>query len=295
MKIAELANWLEQRLLALGLEDALSEAHWMLDAVGLNRLQRLQRGQEQAEISLLTQLQAWLARRSQREPLQYILGQQYFRQLCLDVNPAVLIPRPETEELVELALERLAVQAEPPLRVADIGTGSGAIALSLKYERPALEVFATDLSAAALKVARYNAQKYALEITFLQGNLLEPLKSLASQRPFDLLISNPPYIPARTLPLLAPEVRDFEPEMALTPGADALSCYRIFAAQGAALLRDGGWLVVELDAEGATATAALFERPEWRAVQLHKDLQGLPRFLSACKVEADQLEGAQDV
>lgn len=263
--------------------EAESEARFILEALGLNRMQiqfDAERRLNTEQLQLLTDI---VQRRRQREPLQYILGKAYFRHLELRVSPEVLIPRPETEELVDLALMYLK-GAQAGEKVADIGTGSGAIALSLAFEQAELEVHASDLSPGALDVAQENALrclKQPERIRFFEGDGLNALPS----KHYTALISNPPYVPYRDWQNLEPEVRNFEPQRALTPGAqDPLRFYRHFAERGASYLRPGGFLLVELDAALAEATREIFvQHADWQEPELERDLQGKQRFLSVWK------------
>ncbi|MEO1480418.1 MAG: peptide chain release factor N(5)-glutamine methyltransferase, partial [Bacteroidota bacterium] len=182
-----------------------------------------------------------VARRLAREPLQNVTGEAHFYGLALRVEPAVLIPRPETEEVVEAALKTIA-DADAPW-VLDIGTGSGAIALAVKHERPDAEVFAVDVSAEALDVAMRNAQRLGLDVAFVHADLFDPRFTERVENRFDLVLSNPPYVPDDELDTLQPEVRDFEPEGALVTGGDPLRFYRALAVVGAELLKPSGWLV----------------------------------------------------
>lgn len=280
MQFAEARRWLAEQLAAAGIDEADYESSLFLEAAGVSALALRTAAHDSLSPEQLKQLRQWLQRRQQREPLQYILSEAWFYGLRLQVSPAVLIPRPETEELVEKALPQL----PPGGRVADMGTGSGAIALALAAQRPDLEIYASDISTEALAMARANAEALGLRVQFLAGDALAPFSPYA---PFDAVISNPPYIPHQNLAALAPEVRDFEPHHALTPGPDALRFYRLFAAEAAAYLKPGGQIWLELEAPLAEATAALFVPPLWQDVQLLKDLSGRWRFLSA--VQSDGL------
>ncbi|PWK82368.1 peptide chain release factor N(5)-glutamine methyltransferase [Fulvimonas soli] len=182
---------------------------------------------------------ALVERRAAGEPVAYLVGSRGFWSLELEVTPATLIPRPETERLVELALERL--PADRPCRVADLGTGSGAVALALARERPRAQVLATDASAAALAVARRNAQRLGLRnVAFAQGDWLAPLGGAT----FELIVSNPPYIEAGDPHLAQGDLR-FEPASALASGADGLDDIRRIVAGARARLASGGWLLFE--------------------------------------------------
>jgi release factor glutamine methyltransferase len=222
-----------------------------------------------------------IARRERGEPLAYIVGYKHFWTLRLAVTPAVLVPRPETELLVERALS---LQAQAYGRVADLGTGSGAIALALASERPQWQVTATDLSPEALEIARGNAKNLGLtRVEFLQGNWLEPLAG----RRFDLILSNPPYIGPEEPEMASPALR-YEPRGALTPGADATGAAGSAAAALASLfaivhaappyLEHGGWLLLEHGAkQGADVARELVVRG-FRHVRSRADLAGHERM-----------------
>lgn len=279
----QLSAWIQAELSRAACPEPAAEARWILAALGLDRLQIRLRAQTPVSEAVEQQIAAIVARRQNREPLQYILGEAAFRNLNLRVSPDVLIPRPETEELVSLALERLDTLPSTgcPQRIVDIGTGSGAIALALKQERPSLEVWASDLSEAALAIATHNAERYALDIHWESGDLLSPFLEASPARRFELIVSNPPYIPLENISQLTPEVRNFEPLLALSPGPNALHCYQRFAQQGPQILVAGGWLIAELEHDLAEASAALFTDSAWQSVQIIKDLQGQNRFIQA--------------
>lgn len=209
---------------------------------------------------------ALLARRIAGEPVAYLIGTRGFWTLDLAVTPATLVPRPETELLVELALARLPPDA--PMRVADLGTGSGAIALALAKERPHAEVVAIDASEAALAVARSNAVRNGLRnVTFRAGSWLDPLAG----ETFDLIASNPPYI-ADGDPHLGQGDLRFEPPMALSSGADGLDAIRVITRDAPACLCPGGWLLLEHGWDQAPAVRALLAAACFEAVATHPDL-----------------------
>jgi len=202
--------------------------------------------------SELALYRAMVSRRARREPLQHILGSQEFCGLNFDVTPDVLIPRHDTEVLVSEAIIR-----QPNARtVLDIGTGSGCIAISLKKRLPNPAVTATDISEAALAVAARNAEKLAAEIEFLKGNLFAPVAG----RRFDLIVSNPPYIPEKDISSLEQEVRDYDPRAALDGGSDGLDIYRLLIPESVKYLNPGGWLLVEIGIEQANEVLGLFKR-----------------------------------
>jgi len=213
---------------------------------------------------------ALIERRAAGEPLAYLTGWREFWSLTLAVNPAVLVPRPETELLVERAL---ALRAAAEGRVADLGTGSGAVALALASERPRWQITATDLSGAALAVARANAARLAITtLTFRAGSWFEPLGAEA----FDLIVSNPPYVAAED-PALASAALAHEPRLALSPGADALSCLRTIVRGAPHHLAAGGWLLLEHGALQGPAVRDELVLAGFRYVRSHRDLGGHER------------------
>lgn len=219
---------------------------------------------------------ALLARRVAGEPVAYLLGHRGFWTLDLAVSPATLIPRPETELLVELALARL--PADTALAVADLGTGSGAIALALASERPQAAVTATDLSAAALDVARGNAARNGLaRVRFVQGAWFEPLQG----ERFDLIASNPPYIASNDPHLQQGDLRH-EPATALASGIDGLDDIRHIVAAAGAHLQPGGWLLIEHGWDQGAAIRALFEHAGFAQVHTERDLEQRDRVTRGC-------------
>lgn len=210
-------------------------------------------------------------RRATGEPLAYLVGEKEFFGLRLAVTPAVLVPRPDTETLVEWAVELL--QAQPAPRVVDLGTGSGAIALSLKHALPHADVSAVDLSAAALVVARRNGERLGLPVRWLQGSWFEPLDAEAPPC-FDLIVSNPPYI-AQDDPHLA--ALQHEPQLALGSGPDGLDALRHIVARAAAHLQPGGWLLLEHGHEQDADVRGLLQAAGFDAVSTRHDLAGRPR------------------
>ena len=238
----------------------------LMHALGVDRAWLFAHALEPVEVGDAARFQALVARREQGEPVAYIIGRQGFWSLDLDVTPATLIPRPETELLVELALERL--PADAPSAVADLGTGSGAIALALAHERPQARVVATDRSAVALEVAQANARRLGLDsVEFAQGAWFAPLAG----RRFDLVVSNPPYIEDADPHLARGDLR-FEPREALASGADGLDAIRALAADAGAHLAKGGWLLVEHGWTQGAAVRDLFEAAGFDSVFTARDL-----------------------
>jgi release factor glutamine methyltransferase len=234
---------------------------------------------------------ALIARRAASEPTQHVTGKQEFWGLEFEVTPDVLIPRPETEHVIEVALDRLAVRelragrkqtlTGEGLQIADIGTGSGCIAITLAKELPGATVYATDISPAALTVAQRNAAHHALsdQIHFLESNLLEGISH--SPRSFDLIASNPPYIGRHEAPTLMREVRNHEPDIALYGGEEGYELYADLITQAAARLKPGGLLVLELGHNSLPAVQPLLDVPTWTNVGVTNDLAGIPRNIAA--------------
>ena len=220
-------------------------------------------------------------RRAQGEPLQYVLGTAAFRHLELSVGPGVLVPRPETEVLVERALDRLPQGGT----VVDVGTGSGAIALAIKQERPDAHVWATDDSKDALRYARDNREQLELDVEILCGGLLEPLPETL-RGGFDVVVSNPPYVAESETHLVAPDVLGHEPDHAVFGGGgDGLSIVTTLVGQARSWLRPGGWLVCEIGHGQSAAVVELFAGAGFIDSGVHEDLAGWDRIVEGRKPE----------
>ena len=220
-----------------------------------------------------------VARRAAREPTAYVIGRREFCGLEFHVTPAVLIPRPETELIVEAALAEFPRSGDP-LDIADVGTGSGCLAVALARERPGSRIVATDISSAALEVARGNARRLgvAARIELVETDLLHGL-----ERQFDLIVSNPPYVPEQDRQNLQPEVRDYEPARALYAGDDGLSVLRRLVDETAARLKPEGRLIFEFGFGQSDAVRALLSNTRSMVLlDLRRDLQGIPRVAVAC-------------
>lgn len=244
-------EWTKEFLSSRGVENARLEAEWLLcAATGLDRVGLYLNFEKPLNDEELATYRAMVTRRGRREPLQHILGTQEFCGLEFEVTPDVLIPRYDTETLVNEALARM-----PGARsVLDVGTGSGCIAVVLSTKLHNTAVTAVDISGAALNVARRNALIHSATIEFLQGSLFEPVAG----RQFDLIVSNPPYIPSSEIEVLQPEVRDYDPRDALDGGLDGLDIYRRLIPEAAAVLVCGGWLLLEVGAGQAEDVSHLF-------------------------------------
>ncbi|HSU77134.1 MAG TPA: peptide chain release factor N(5)-glutamine methyltransferase [Burkholderiales bacterium] len=237
-------------------------------ATGFSQAAVLASPQRALSADVAARFAAFAARRRQGEPVAYILGEQEFYGLRLTLTPAVLIPRPETELLVDLALER------EFMRAADLGTGCGAIALAIKHERPAARVVGVEASAAALEVARRNAVRLALDVDWRHGRWCEPLAVAGEAERYDLIVANPPYV-AEGDPHLA--ALAYEPAQALVAGADGLAAIRAIAAQAPPHLAPGGWLLLEHGLGQDAAVRELLSSAGLRQVQTWPDLARIPR------------------
>ncbi|MGI4827131.1 MAG: peptide chain release factor N(5)-glutamine methyltransferase [Janthinobacterium lividum] len=227
---------------------------------------------------------ALITRRAAREPLQYLTGYQEFYGLDLHVSPAVLIPRPETELLVEAVLDWAQEPVPASLHLVDVGTGSGAIALALATHLASAEITALDLSLEALAVAQANAQRLGLakRVRFLHSDLLDAVPpNLTSGHRVDAIVSNPPYVPQKDKPTLQPEVRDFEPHGALFAGDDGLAIYQRLIPEAFALLRPRGLLAMEFGFGQKADLATLLH--SWENVRFLDDLAGIPRVVLATR------------
>jgi release factor glutamine methyltransferase len=270
----------------------------LLHVLGRDRTWLYAHPEEQVSVADAERYFALIARRAVGEPTQHLTGKQEFWGLEFEVTPDVLIPRPETEHLIEVALDRLAVHelragrkqalTGEGLQIADIGTGSGCIAIALAKELPAAVIYATDISNAALAVARRNANHHAVadRIRFIECNLLDalsdsPLATRHSPLLFDLIASNPPYIGRREAATLMREVRDHEPEIALYGGEEGYELYAGLIAQAATHLKPAGILVLELGHNSLPAVQPLLDAPAWTNVAVTNDLAGIPRVLAA--------------
>jgi release factor glutamine methyltransferase len=232
---------------------------------------------------------AVLSKRASGVPTQHLTGKQEFWGLEFEVTPEVLIPRPETEHLIEVALDRLAVReiragrhqrlTGENVTLVDIGTGSGCIAITLAKELPHAKVYATEISKPALEVARHNAKRHGVSerIQFLQCSLMDALSRVS----FDLIISNPPYVSEREADSLPVEVREHEPHVALFGGEEGYELYGELIPQATQRLKPGGLLVLELGYNSLAAVEPLLDRADWHNVGVTNDLAGIARVISA--------------
>lgn len=249
------------------------ETRLLVQAVtGYTHAQLITRDEECLSENDEAALRQLVARRQAGEPVAYLLGWREFYGRRFEVTPAVLIPRPETEHLVEAVLQKLPAGG----RVWDLGTGSGAVAVTVALERPDAQVCASDVSPDALAVARSNALRLGAEVSFACGSWFDAA-GLSEKRPFDIIVSNPPYIRLGDAHLSEGDLR-FEPQNALTDFADGLSCIRILAKQAPVFLAEGGWLLVEHGFDQGLAVRNIFETGGLGRVETVKDLAGLERI-----------------
>jgi release factor glutamine methyltransferase len=267
------------------------EVDWLLKTVGQVDQLALRLGELPGTIQLdrpWPEIMAlWQQRCQERQPIQYLAGSTAWRQFELQVSPAVLIPRPETELIIDIVLERLWPGAASGHWV-DLGTGSGAIAIGLASSLPQAQVHGVDCSAAALAVARQNADRCGWpQINFYQGYWWEPIAHLRGQ--LSGMVSNPPYIPSDQIGQLQPEVANWEPHLALDGGADGLAAIEILVAQAPQFLRAGGLWLVEMMAGQGVAVVELLERQgAYDSIEIIQDWGGLDRFVVArCRTPLD--------
>ncbi|MBE9144661.1 peptide chain release factor N(5)-glutamine methyltransferase [Planktothrix mougeotii] len=284
----QLGQWLEDakaECLVLGI--SAHEVHWFVqELTGLDRLTlRLQTFKQQPSVPLqvpwseLTQL--WQRRLTERIPVQYLVGVTHWRQFTLKVSPAVLIPRPETELIIDLA-QSAAENLDQDGIWADLGTGSGAIAIGLADIFPRAEIHGVDTSLEALAIAQYNAETtgFADRIQFHHGSWWQPLDFL--QGKLTGMVSNPPYIPSNLIPTLQPEVAHHEPTLALDGGGDGLDCIRDLVETAPRYLRSGGLWIVEIMAGQGEAVAGLLQaQGSYSKIKIISDLAGFDRFVIA--------------
>ncbi|WP_314618458.1 peptide chain release factor N(5)-glutamine methyltransferase [uncultured Selenomonas sp.] len=279
--VGSILRWTEQYFAEKGLETPRLDAEVLLSHVlKKERIYLYVHFDEPLEKAELAAFREGVAKRARRMPAAYITGRREFMGLEFIVTPAALIPRPDTEILVEAAVERLAKIGEDgaaPLRFADIGTGTGAIALSvLKFAAPDATAAAVDLSSQALAVARENAERLGLSarVSFYEGDLFAPLAG----ETFAAILSNPPYIPDADIESLAPEVRCYEPLSALKGGADGMDFYVRLLEEAPRHLRAGGFLALEAGIGQAQKIRAL-AAPPWAEVEILPDLAGIERVV----------------
>lgn len=270
---------------ARGVESPRLQVEWILaHALKVPRLQLYLQFERVLTETETAAVRAAVTRRGQREPLQHVLGTAVFCGFEVEVTSDALVPRPETEGLAERAWTWLKERGVGPggraLRVMDWGTGTGCLAIALACQVPGVEVIAVDISAAALVLARRNGQRHpaAGGVKWLEG---DGCGALEASETFDLVVSNPPYIPTAECDTLAPEVRDHDPRLALDGGLDGLDFYRRLAVELPSRVLPGGAVMLEFGDGQGPAVAALFAAPEWSGTVIHRDYSGRERVLVA--------------
>jgi release factor glutamine methyltransferase len=276
--IKRLIDWTTEYFKKFGIEWPHLEAEILLShTLKVPRIQLYVQFERILKDDELAEFKKMILRRSSREPLAYITGHQPFMSLDFDINSSVLVPRQETEKLVEVAMER-AKQLKSPI-IADICCGSGVIAISLAKYVPQAAVHGTDISKEAAELSKVNAKKHGVNdrCVFYQGDLFEPLKELRGK--LDLIVSNPPYIPSNDINGLQPEVSRFEPRAALDGGEDGLDLYRKIAAKAPEFLKAEGCLMLEIGIGQAEPVKLMLEK--FKKVRTFKDLSGIERVIMA--------------
>ncbi|MBD0370437.1 MAG: peptide chain release factor N(5)-glutamine methyltransferase [Pyrinomonadaceae bacterium] len=282
VSIAEATLEATRDLRRAGVPESRREAASLLaHALMRDRTFLITHAEEKVSAEALERFRSLVERRARGEPLQYITGHTEFFKLDFEVTPDVLIPRPETELLVETALGLLKTTAAP--LVCDVGTGSGCIIISILHERAEARGFGLDISKGALAVARRNASRHGVEerLSLILSDCFEALDE--SQPLFDMIVSNPPYVAEDALEGLQREVRDFEPRVALTPGGDGLKIISRLLLDAPALLQTGGHLLLEIGFDQHKRVEKLIDPQTWELLNIHTDLQGIPRTVALRK------------
>jgi release factor glutamine methyltransferase len=275
--VLKILQWTADYFTGKEIASARLEAELLLAAtLDLDRVGLYVNFERPLDSSELAAFRERVQRRAKGEPVQYILGETEFWSLPFTVSPAVLVPRADTEVLVEEALSRI----EGPVHVLDVGTGSGAIAIAMAHEKPEIQVTALDCSEEALNVARGNAERNGVadRVSCLTGELAE-----LPVGPFAMVVSNPPYIPAADCERLMTEVRDHEPRLALDGGEDGLTAYRQLTSQSGGILLAGGWLLVEVGIGQVEDVVALFKAAGLAEIKCRDDYAGVPRVVAGRK------------
>lgn len=284
-------TWAETYLKRFKVPEAKIDAEYLLSHILKCKRQELYLNPNtQLTNQEINTFKGFIQKRSKREPLQYIIGEEEFRGLIFKVTRDVLIPRPETELLVEEAVKIIERQRAKgkgqKTNVIDLCTGSGCIAVSIAKEIDNCKVYATDISEKALAVAKENAKGHRVEdrITFLQGSFLEPLKDKGLEGKIDIMLSNPPYVSKKDMEKLQPEIKEYEPPLALYGGEDGLDSYRTIIPDAISYLKDGGCLIFEIGYGQAEGVKELFGKNlAYVKIEIIKDLSGIERVVKARK------------
>jgi release factor glutamine methyltransferase len=283
--VMEMLTWTTDYLQQKGFDHPRRNVEWLLSHVlGYRRLDLYANFDRPLTPGEIAEFKNYLKRRLSHEPLQYIVGETEFYGYRFKVTPNVLIPRPDTEVLVERVLQYGSAGSKEPLRILDVGTGSGNIALSLAMEltkkNRAYEVVAIDKSAEAIAIARENGTRLAATaVTYRDGDIFEDDFVVQLSPPFDVLVSNPPYLSSREYAACPEEVRQFEPRMALDGGDDGLLFYRRLAVIAKRCMAEGGAVFLEVGYDQAAAVAAIFNDAGYVETQIANDYNGIPRVV----------------
>ena len=278
-RIIDILKWGEDYFKTKGFESPKQEIEWLLcDLLELKRIDLYVKFEDKINDVNLNKLKSWINRRVKREPLQYITGETEFYGLRFKTTPQALIPRPETERLVEIALHNIGENSESKL--LEIGTGSGCIPIAISNEKPSLNILSLDISRDALALAETNAKlNNCKNIKFLEMDILNE----SPEGKFDFLISNPPYIPLKEIEQIMPEVKDYEPRMALTDNKDGLTFYRRIAKKVRTLIKPKGIILLEVGLGGhPQKVLSLFKQAGFNQLELIKDFNNNERILKIC-------------
>ncbi|MEZ6062859.1 MAG: peptide chain release factor N(5)-glutamine methyltransferase [Planctomycetaceae bacterium] len=280
--VRRILGWTTDFLKQKGIESARLEAELLLAcARNCQRIRLYTDFESPLTDDERSRMRSFVQRRAKREPLAYITGHREFYGRDFAVGPGVLVPRPETEALIDVCLEHIPV--DQPSRLVEIGFGSGCIAVTLAKQRPQCSVTATDVSDDALKFATANVQHHQVmdRVRLLSGSLFAPITADGGEAGFDGIVSNPPYIPDDELAGLQPEVSEHEPAVALAAGADGLDVVRPLIATAPSVLKPGGWIALEVDPSQCSAVAAMLDDCGFGRVRIHQDLNHADRIVEA--------------
>ena len=278
-RIIDIIKWGEDYFKTKDFENPKQEIEWLLcDLLELKRIDLYVKFEDKINDDNLNKLKSWINRRVKREPLQYITGETEFYGLKFKTTPQALIPRPETERLVEIALNNIGENSAS--KILEIGTGSGCIPIAISNEKPSLNILSLDISKSALELAETNAElNNCKNIKFLEMDFLNE----TPEGKFDFLISNPPYIPLKEIEQIMPEVKDYEPRMALTDNNDGLTFYHRIAKKVRTLIKPKGIILLEVGlGEHPQKVFSLFKEAGFNQLQLIKDFNKNERILKIC-------------
>ena len=278
-RIIDIINWGEEYFKTKDFENPKQEIEWLLcDLLGLKRIDLYVKFEDKLNNVNLDKLKSWINRRVKREPLQYITGETEFYGLKFKTTPQALIPRPETERLVEIALNNIGENSD--VKLLEIGTGSGCIPIAISNEKPSLNILSLDISKDALELAEINAElNNCKNIEFLEMDFLNE----TPKGEFDILLSNPPYIPVKEIEGIMPEVKNYEPMIALTDNEDGLAFYRRIAKKIKTLIKPKGIILLEVGlGRHPQKVFSLFKEAGFNQLELIKDFNNNERILKIC-------------